>query len=39
MQEAINATQGLNPIEHDVVPVFQGEKVDGDKEFFEVCYF
>ncbi|XP_066977472.1 large ribosomal subunit protein bL32m [Macrobrachium rosenbergii] len=35
MQESQNATQGLAPIEHEVIPVFKGEKVDADGRFFK----
>lgn len=37
MQNAMNATQGLKPIEHDVLPVFKGEKINTEDGFFEVC--
>ncbi|XP_069996153.1 large ribosomal subunit protein bL32m [Penaeus vannamei] len=35
MQNAMNATQGLKPIEHDVLPVFKGEKINTEDGFFE----
>lgn len=35
MQEAMNATHGLKPIDKEVIPVFQGEELGGDKEFFQ----
>lgn len=37
MQNAMNSTQGLNPVEHEVFPVFKGEKINTEDGFFEVC--
>lgn len=38
MQKAMNSFQGLNPIEHEVLPVFQGENVDAEDGFFQVMF-
>ncbi|XP_071530693.1 large ribosomal subunit protein bL32m isoform X1 [Panulirus ornatus] len=35
MQTAMNSFHGLNPIEHEVLPVFQGEKVEAENGFFQ----
>lgn len=35
MQEAMNSMQGMNPIEHEAMPVFAGEKVNSKDGFFE----
>ncbi|XP_053634175.1 large ribosomal subunit protein bL32m [Cherax quadricarinatus] len=35
MQAAMNSTQGLNPIEHEVLLIFKGEKVNTDDGFFK----
>ncbi|KAG7156330.1 39S ribosomal protein L32, mitochondrial-like [Homarus americanus] len=35
MQEAMNSTQGLNPIEHEVLPVFKGENINTKDGFFQ----
>ncbi|KAG0715012.1 39S ribosomal protein L32, mitochondrial [Chionoecetes opilio] len=35
MQEAMVAMQGLNPVEHDALPVFKGEKVNTSDGFLE----
>lgn len=37
IQNAMNATHGLKPIENDVFPVFKGEKINTEDGFFEVC--
>lgn len=38
MQEAMVSMQGTNPIEHEALPVFAGEKVDSKDGFFEVSH-
>ncbi|XP_042894153.1 39S ribosomal protein L32, mitochondrial-like [Penaeus japonicus] len=35
MQNAMNSTQGLKPVEHEVFPVFKGEKINTEDGFFE----
>lgn len=35
MQEAMVSMQGLNPVEHEVLPVFKGEKVNSKDGFIE----
>ncbi|XP_045615438.1 large ribosomal subunit protein bL32m [Procambarus clarkii] len=35
MQAAMNSAQGLNPIEHEVLPVFIGEKVNTQDGFYQ----
>merc|ERR1739838_776178 len=34
MQEAMRDSYGLKPVEHEVLPVFQGEKVDSNNGFY-----
>ncbi|XP_076046633.1 mitochondrial ribosomal protein L32 [Oratosquilla oratoria] len=34
VQEAMAKTQGLHPIEHEVIPVFKGEKLDEEEGFY-----
>ncbi|CAL4124741.1 unnamed protein product, partial [Meganyctiphanes norvegica] len=34
MQEAMRNSYGMQPVEHDVLPVFQGEKVDSHNGYF-----
>ncbi|XP_068220855.1 large ribosomal subunit protein bL32m [Palaemon carinicauda] len=35
MQESQNAVQGLSPVEHEILPLFSGEKVDADGKFYK----
>ncbi|KAK3861478.1 hypothetical protein Pcinc_032567 [Petrolisthes cinctipes] len=35
MQAAMNSTHGLNPVEHEVFPVFKGEIIDSKDGFFQ----
>lgn len=34
----MNKMQGMNPIEHEALPVFAGEKVNSKDGFFEVSH-
>ena len=36
MQESMKNMQGLNPIEHEAVGVFKGEKFNNNDGFYEV---
>ena len=36
MQEAMVSMQGLNPVEHETLPLFKGEKVNTKDGFYEV---
>lgn len=38
MQEAMKSMQGANPIEHEAMPVFAGEKISSEDGFFEVSH-